>query len=90
MVVTRTKGVDVFVVERKGSDRLRPQSPLLNEDGGVVIVRCMGCGRVPDPAPKPEKVFAWGSGAGTANIRDALSRAPPGERFCAAAMFEWW
>jgi hypothetical protein len=37
IALTRMKGVDVFVVDRRGKGRLNPQSPLTSEDWGVVI-----------------------------------------------------
>jgi hypothetical protein len=32
MASTRMEGVDVFVVDRKGKGRLKPQSPFARED----------------------------------------------------------
>ena len=76
-------GVEVLVVERRGRLRLKPQSPFEREDGGVLMESSTGCGRV---AVSELKVTVeansdagrW-SGAGMANILEALRRAPPGE-----------
>jgi hypothetical protein len=87
------KGVEVFVVDRSGSGRFKPQSPFDNEDGGVVIVRWVGCGRV---AVSELKVTVEASsavglerGAGMENNRDALRRAPPGETLRVAMTFNF-
>jgi hypothetical protein len=77
------KGVDVFVVDRKGKGRLKPQSPVFRDDEGVVIDRCMGCGRVAVSeskiADEESAPAGRGKGGGIENTLDALSRAPPGE-----------
>lgn len=86
-------GVDDLVVDRRGSDRLRPQSPLDNDEGGVVIVRCVGCGRVAelDSNLVVELKLSTGrdKGAGTENMRDALSRAAPGETLRVDILGAW-
>jgi hypothetical protein len=90
---TRMKGVDVFVVARKGRGRLKPQSPLAREDWGVVIVWWIGCGNVAESDVK----MAWeerslagrGSGGGIENTLEALSRAPPGDILRDAIVASW-
>jgi len=76
-------GVDVLVVDRSGKGRLRPQSPLASDDWGVVIERCMGCGRVAVSelkiAVEERSPAGRGSGGGTEKSLDARSRAPPGD-----------
>lgn len=76
-------GVDVFVVERRGKLRLKPQSPFERDDGCVLMESWVGCGRV---ALSELKVTVDANseagrcnGAGIENMRDALRRAPPGE-----------
>jgi len=80
---TRSKGVDVFVVERRGKGRFKPQSPLQSEDGVVVMVRWVGYGRVAVSelfvAVEDSSPIGRGRGAGIENNLDALNRAPPGE-----------
>jgi len=39
-------GVDVLVVDLNGSGRLKPQSPLASDEGGVVTETRTGYGRV--------------------------------------------
>jgi hypothetical protein len=77
------RGVEDFVVARNGKGRLRPQSPLEREDGGVVIVRWVGCGEVavsePNVTVDAKSCPVRDKGAGIENIRDALRRAAPGE-----------
>lgn len=86
MAFTRIKGVEVLEVTRTGSDRLSPQSPLVKELDGVVMVRCVGCGSV--------AVFDWkltvelrsaddcARGFGTEKSLDARRRRAPGVAIC--------
>ena len=75
-------GVEDFVVDRRGSDRLRPQSPFCNEEEGVVIDIWTGCGSVAVSELKLPCVLIWSvglaRGGGTENTRDARRRAAPG------------
>jgi hypothetical protein len=79
----RSSGVEVFVVDRRGKGRFRPQSPFDSEDGGVVIVRWVGYGRVAVSelfaAVEDRSPIGRGRGTGMENNRDALKRAPPGD-----------
>ena len=80
---TRIRGVDVFVVDLRGNGRFKPQSPFESEEGGVVIVRWVGYGKVAVSELKVtvevNSAAGFGRGAGIENSRDALSRAPPGD-----------
>jgi hypothetical protein len=77
------KGVEVFVVDRRGRGRLKPQSPRANDVWGVVIERWVGCGRVAvselNMAVEESSPAGRGSGGGMEKIRDARKRAPPGD-----------
>lgn len=80
---TRMRGVDDFVVDRRGSGRFMPQSPRARDDCGVVIVWRTGCIRV---AVSEEKIAcdeSWSAGldnlGGIAKILEARRRAPPGD-----------
>ena len=76
-------GVEVFVVDRRGKGRLKPQSPRTSEDWGVVIERWIGCGRVAvselKTAVEERSPAGRGSGGGMEKILDARRRAPPGD-----------
>src|ERR1700734_1817376 len=89
---TRSNGVEVFVVDRRGKGRFKPQSPLESEDGGVVIVRCVGYGRVAvselNVAVEDRSPIGRGRGAGIENNREALKRAPPGDTLRVAMAVE--
>ena len=90
---TRMKGVDVFVVARKGRGRLNPQSPFAREDWGVVIVWWIGCGSVAESEPKlaceERSPPGRGRGGGIEKTREALSRAPPGDMLRDAIVASW-
>ena len=75
IVSTRIIGVEVFVVDRKGNARLRPQSPRCRDAQGVAIERWMGYGSV----ALSDRNSGRGNGGGTENIRDERRRAPPGD-----------
>jgi hypothetical protein len=89
---TRSNGVEVLVVDRRGSGRFKPQSPLESEDGGVVIVRWVGYGRVAvselNVAVEDRSPTGRGRGAGIENKREALKRAPPGDTLRVAMSVE--
>ena len=89
---TRSNGVEVFVVDRRGKGRFKPQSPLESEDGGVVIVRWVGYGRVAVSelfaAVEDRSPIGRGRGAGIENNREALKRAPPGDTLRVAMAVE--
>jgi len=80
---TRSNGVEVFVVDRRGNGRFKPQSPLESEDGGVVMVKWVGYGRVAvselNVAVEDRSPIGRGRGGGIENNREALKRAPPGD-----------
>ena len=80
--MTLITGVEDFVVERRGNDRLRPQSPLCSDACGVVIDICVGCGNVAVSELKGPLVLicpAGGAkGGGTENTLEARRRAAPG------------
>src|SRR5436853_7410381 len=87
------RGVDVFVVERRGRGRFKPQSPFEREDGGVVIVRWVGYGRVAVSELKvtveASSAVGLGRGAGIEKSREALRRAPPGDTLRVAIAFRF-
>src|SRR5271168_1327481 len=89
---TRSNGVEVFVVDRRGKGRFKPQSPLESEDGGVVIVRWVGYGRVAvselNVTVEDRSPIGRGRGAGIENNREALKRAPPGDTLRVAMAVE--
>jgi len=75
-------GVEVFVVDRRGSDLFRPQSPRAREEGGVVIAWRTGYGRVAvsDCLFSPEKsLLGFGRGGGRENRRELRRRLAVGE-----------
>lgn len=90
---TRIKGVEVFVVDRRGNGRLNPQSPLARDDGSVVIERCVGCGRVAvselNIAVTERSPIGRGNGVGIEKTLDALKRAPPGDTLREAIVALW-
>lgn len=83
IALTRMRGVDDFVVDRRGKGRLKPQSPRANDACGVVIERLIGCGSVAVSdvitAVDERSVAGRGRVGGIENILDARRRAPPGD-----------
>lgn len=83
------------MVDRRGKGRFSPQSPFESEEGGVVIVRCVGCGKVAVSelyvADESKSVAGLGRGAGIENNREARRSAPPGDtlRVAMVACFTW-
>ena len=79
----RITGVDVFVVDRRGKGRLKPQSPLASDDCGVMTERWIGCGRVAvselNTAVDERSLGVRGRGGGIEKTLEARNRAPPGE-----------
>lgn len=80
-------GVDVSVVERKGSGLFRPQSPLASDDCGVSMAARVGYGSVAvSDLFLVVEVTSWlgrGSGGGMENKRELRRRLAVGESLCA-------
>lgn len=84
----RINGVDVFVVDFKGKDLLRPQSPRERADWVVSIVACIGYGKVAVGESYVEVAVkacaGLGSGGGREKSLDVLRRWAVGDSFPAA------
>lgn len=81
--LTFMNGVEVLVVDRRGKGLLNPQSPLFNDDWGVVTVRWVGYGRVAESelkiAVEERSGCGWGRGDGIEKTLEARRSAPPGD-----------
>lgn len=75
-------GVEVFVVDRRGRARFRPQSPRASDDGGVAIACRTGCASVAvsECLVSPAKsLLGRGSGGGREKRRELRRRLAVGE-----------
>ena len=81
--LTRIRGVEDLVVDFRGSGRLNPQSPRERDVEGVVTVCRVGYGVVAEEdrfwVAVVTLFFGGFNGAGSENMRDDRSRAPPGD-----------
>lgn len=74
--LTRTVGVDVSAVDRRGSGLFKPQSPLERDEGGVARAAWVGYGNV---AESGALCIGLGRGGGRLKRREVRSRAAVGE-----------